>query len=133
MGLLTFDGVTLETLERPWIPTSPGGKPFVSCVPAGRYELIYHTRPKGEEVVALINPGLAVYYLSTERPHRVGRYKILFHAANWLHEINGCVAVGQGRAITDQGPMVTRSRDAMAQVMDWLDGDDAELLIKDSE
>jgi len=133
MGVLTFGGVTLETLERPWIPTEPGGKPFESCVPAGRYMLIQHTRRNGDKVVAMVNPGLAVYYLKDDRPNGVGRYLNLLHSANWVHEIEGCIAPGLGRAVTEQGLMVTQSRKAMALIMGWLSDDAAELLIKDAE
>ena len=133
MGSLTFDGVALHTIERPWIPTHPGGKPEESCVPAGRYKLIPHTRKSGDKVRALVNPGLGVYYLKGDRPNGVGRYLILIHAANWVHQIIGCVAPGLDRAWSAKGPMVTSSRKAMKVLMKWLGDDEAEILIRDAE
>lgn len=120
-GLLTFGDVSIHTIERPWIPTHPGGKPFESCVPAGRYKLRKHTRGNGDKVLALVNPGLGVYYRGKERINDVGRYLILIHAGNWVTDVVGCIAPGIGSAVTDGGPMVTDSRKAMKLIMSWAD------------
>ena len=118
-GVLTFGDTKLFTIERPWIPTYPGGEPFESCIPAGAYDIIHHERPNGDEVLALINPGLAVFYTDDDRINDVGRYLILIHSANWADQVNGCIAPGHARSVTDRGPMVTRSRDAMRKVMSY--------------
>lgn len=125
MGRLIVDSTELHTIEQEWRPTSPGGEPNNSCVPAGRYDLIFHTRPNGDEVLALVNPGLGVYYQAEDRPRGVGRFLILIHAGNYSHDIIGCIAPGLGRA----GKMVTSSRAAMKIIM--ASGDDF-LLIKDA-
>jgi hypothetical protein len=130
-GLLHFDDHVLHTLERPWLPTDPGGRPNESCVPAGHYQLINHKRPNGDDVVALVNHGLGVYYLPDERPNGVGRSLILIHVANYVHQIVGCIAPGMGATVTDQGRMVTSSRQAMGILMDWIDGDDVDLIIEE--
>lgn len=130
LGVLSFGLQSMYTIERPWIPTHPGGKPGESCVPAGQYELIPHTRPNGDKVLALINPGLGVYYLAGDRFHGVGRYLILIHAGNWAHDVIGCIAPGLSRATSNEGPMVTKSRDAMEQLMDFVDREYAEILIR---
>ena len=117
-GSLVFDGLSLYTIERPWIPTDPGGKPF-------QYLLRPHTRRNGDEVVALVNPGLGVYYQVDDRPNDVGRYKCLFHSANWSHQLSGCIAPGIDRADSAQGPMVTSSRAAMRSLMEYIGGDAA--------
>lgn len=126
-GRIVFAETTLFSMERPWIPTEPGGKPRKSCVPAGLYELRHHTRPNGDESLALINHGLGVYYLSEDR--EVGRYLILIHAGNWVSDVIGCIAPGLERADSSKGPMVTNSRKAMRKILDWIDGDPAELEI----
>lgn len=131
-GRMLFGDHVLHTLERPWIPTDPGGKPSSSCVPAGLYSLIWHTRPSGDVVPCLVNPGLAVYHLPAERPNGVGRSLILCHSANWVTQIEGCIAPGVGKTVTDQGPMVTNSRQAMQILTDWLGDDEAHLLIEDA-
>jgi hypothetical protein len=80
------DHESVYTLERAWDGSQPGGMPFESCVPDGEYELIPHTRPNGDEVYALRNPDLAVYYTKQERGDNPGRYLILIHSANWVEQ-----------------------------------------------
>lgn len=126
MGRLYIDDITLHTVEQEWRPTAPGGEPNNSCVPAGRYDLIPHTRPNGDKVFALVNPGLGVYYQADDRPNGVGRFLILIHAGNYSTDIVGCIAPGLGRS----GKMVTSSRAAMKKVMA---SEDDFILIKDAE
>lgn len=128
MGVLTCGGVNLHTIEKPWIPTHPGGAPFKSCVPAGMYRLVPHTRANGDKVVALVNPGLGVYYQDADR-EGAGRYLILIHSGNWSTDVVGCIAPGVDRSVSDQGPMVTKSRMAMRIIMDYLGSDEAEITI----
>ena len=131
-GFMTWPGTTLCTIEqehRP-DPNRPGGVNNNSCVDAGKYRLIPHTRPDGKEVVALINEDLGVYYLAGDRPAEGGRYLILLHIANWSHNVIGCIGPGIGKSESNQGPMVTSSKAAMNKLMDYIDGDDAELEIR---
>lgn len=130
-GFLSFDNEILATIERPWIPwDTPGGKPRESCVGEGVYDLIPHTRPNGDNVVALLNPSLGVYYTDDERPDGVGRFLILLHSGNWVTDGIGCVLPGLAFGGSPQGPMVKSSRAAMSRVMDYIDGDDAQLTIR---
>ena len=123
-GVLTFGDATLYTIERPWIATDPGGKPFQSCIPAGTYNLRPHIH-HDKEVVALVNAGHGVYYMNADRPNEVGRYKVLIHAGNWVDDVVGCIAPGKTRTMSDRGPMVTSSSDSMKRIMEYLDGDQA--------
>lgn len=107
----------LYTLERPWIEGPAGGLPFESCVPDGRYELVPHSRPNGDQVYALRNPDLGVFYTREERGTRPGRYLILLHSANWVEQIIGCIAPGLARTIAENKRMVRSSRAAMALIM----------------
>jgi len=129
-GFLSFEGSLLATIERPWIDEGPGGKPRESCVPDGTYELIPHTRPNGDDVVALVNEDLGVYYLKEALPDEGGRFLILFHIANWVENIIGCIGPGLWKTDSDKGAMVKSSRVAMKRIMDYIDGDDAELEIR---
>lgn len=117
----------LVTLERPWIPDAPGGTPNVSCVPAGVYQLVRHTRPKsGDKVLALVNAGLGVYYMPDDRPQKVGRWGILFHAATYVSHLEGCIAPGFRHAHNEKGAYVTESGAAMELIMRYVGDDDAE-------
>jgi len=111
------DGTCLSTLERPWRSGAPGGMPFESCVPDGAYRLKPHTRPNGDNVFALWNPDLHVYYTKEERGDRPGRYLILIHAANWVEQVVGCIAPGLTRTIAENKIMVRSSREAMRRIM----------------
>ena len=122
-------GAVLHTLERPWVAGMPGGMPFVSCVPDGRYSLVEHGRPNGDRVPALRNPDLGVYYSKTSVPPEGGRTLILIHAANWVDQLHGCIAPGIGSTVSDNRMMVTNSRAAMVKVMESFDNGDDELVI----
>ncbi len=131
-GFLTLPGGgVLATIERPWIEAgTPGGKPFASCVPAGVYDLIPHTRGNGAEVVALVNEFLGVYYLDDDVPDSGGRYLILMHVANWAHDVVGCIGPGLYHADNNQGRMVASSGKAMRRVMNFINGEQAQLEIR---
>ena len=131
-GFLTFPGHTLCTIEQEWRfdPSRPGGVSFNSCVPVGTYRLRPHTRPDGKNVVALVNEDLGVYYLEEDMPPEGGRYLVLMHIANWSKDVVGCIGPGLGKAESEQGPMVTSSKAAMNQIMDYIDGDEAILEIR---
>ena len=130
-GFLSFDDEILATLERPWIDEGyPGGKPFESCIPNGIYELISHARPDGKMAVALVNPELGVYRYEEDRSEGEGRYLILIHIGNWVHDIVGCIAPGLAKTTSPQGHMVTKSAKAMGRIMNFIDGDEAEIEVR---
>lgn len=118
----------LHTVEQEWRPTAPGGEPNNSCVPAGTYVLILHTRNNNrkDKVVALVNPGLGVYYKKADRPSGVGRFKILIHAGNTHNDVIGCIAPGLGR----NGQATKSSRKAMKIIMNFIGGHEAEIVIQ---
>lgn len=113
-GKLITDHGTFHTIERPWIKgPNPGGMSFESCIPDGIYQLIGHVRPNGDEVVALINEELGVWYQKDDRPDNWGRYLVLIHSGNYVDDVVGCIAPGQARTIHANKPMVTSSRNTM--------------------
>lgn len=120
-GVLRIGDEAIYTMERPWLPAMPGGVPFESCVPDGLYELVPHQRSNGDNVFALWNPDLHVYYTQDERGDKPGRYLILIHVGNYVEDVVGCIAPGMNRAIFDNRRMVTNSRKAMEKIMshDW--------------
>lgn len=132
-AFLTLPGAgVLATIEQDWLPCDahPGGTPFQSCVGPGTYELIPHTRPDGAEVLAWVNHDLGVYYLEDEMPPEGGRFLILFHVANWAHNVVGCAGPGLYHNDSNQGRMVSSSGKAMRRLMNYIDGDDATLEVR---
>lgn len=134
-GFCSWPGGVICTIERPWIDDgTPGGKPYESCIPAGVYQLKPHTRirknGKKQEVVALVNPDLGVYYLEDDMPAEGGRFLILMHIANWVKNIVGCIGPGIWKTDSTHGRMVKSSGAAMKKIMDYIDGDEAEIEIR---
>lgn len=121
LGSLSADGLELVTLERPWIadPDSPAGlagQPFVSCVPDGEYVLRPHVSEKyGTDrfVYSLENKALGVYYTDAIPPgQKYGREAVLIHPANYVRQLEGCIAVGLHHNYTVE-PTVQESDRAM--------------------
>lgn len=120
---------TLFTIEKPWIPSSTGGRagePFRSCVSAGTYSLSPFVRPNGDKVWMLSNPELDVFKLDSDVPSArkgMGRFLILIHVANRARDVVGCIGPGRTwRTDPDGTVMVTSSRDAMKELHSELDG-----------
>jgi hypothetical protein len=87
-------------------------------VPDGQYELIPYRRTNGDDVYALRNPDLGVYFTKDEKGDAPGRFKILIHSGNFVEDVVGCVCPGKGHTIYQNRPMVTSSRDAMKRIME---------------
>lgn len=100
------------TIERPWInnPLGPGGMPFQSCVPDGKYTLVSYQRSDGSYCHALKNPQLGVYVYP---PDGVGRYAVLIHAGNTVDDVVGCIAPGSTRTIHENQVFVGNSRKSL--------------------
>jgi len=120
LGVLYGDGVRLVTLERPWIPDPDNpmlaGEPHVSCVPDGEYIVRPHVSekyPTDRHAYSLENPALGVYY-STPIPagQKYGRTAVLIHNANYVRQLEGCIAVGMHHNYTVE-PTVQESVPAM--------------------
>lgn len=132
LGEILIDGQHFcYTIEQPW----RHNRRFVSCVPVGRYEVRAFTSPKYGEALVLVNPDLNVVAYH----HEAGpddRYACLVHAANWSHQLQGCIAPGDGisygqnRANVNTKPniMVTRSTVTLQALRPLLA--DQELLIR---
>lgn len=77
-GLLRLPGFACWTVERPWL----GNEPWVSCVPNGEYDLVWHPWSARD--------GMTVPMLANVPD----RSAILIHPANFPHEVQGCIGVG---------------------------------------
>lgn len=121
LGRIMISGKTFFTIERPWIPgAGKSGKKGASCVSVGTYRLTRHDSEMYPKTWALVNPSLDVYHYPWDVPRgqeASTRTAVLIHAANWAHELRGCIAPGKTRTKDAQGKwMVTRSRDAMNEI-----------------
>lgn len=121
LGVLRGTGFELQTIERPWVPSEfgAGGRKGVSCVPPGLYRLTLHDSEAHPNSFALVNPALGVFHLPSDvigSPEAEVRTAVLIHAANWAHELRGCIAPGKMRKLAGGVWMVTESRAAMREL-----------------
>lgn len=94
-GTLTIPGSTLVTLELPWEadPDHPGGAHDRSCVPVGVYTLELHDTKSHPKTFALVNRSLGVIH-EPDATFPNARVACLIHAANYPHELEGCIGLG---------------------------------------
>jgi hypothetical protein len=123
------------TIELPWRDNQKG----LSCVPDGRYQLLPFRRPSGEEAFILRNPALKVWHRDEDIPPGVvGRSLILIHAANFPHELRGCIAPGVQRGLIRSSKTglvhrgVSDSRYAMEKIRELLGKEEHTLVIRPS-
>ena len=128
-GSIYIDGLFFcNTVEQPWREN----RRFVSCVPTGTYKLEDFQSERYGDTLALSNPDLDVVVYQNDATEGQ-RYACLFHAANWSHQLQGCIAPGKNLAwATDRGHkanlMVTYSKNTLAMLLPHLRGE--ELLIR---
>ena len=84
-GEMAVGDKIIYTAERPWL----NNEPFKSCIPEGSYEVVRHRSPKFGECFSIVGDGVTIDEASGGK-----RYGILFHAANWPDQVQGCIAPG---------------------------------------
>ena len=118
-GILIAGDLRLHTIERPWVAGYPGGKPYESCIPEGKYDLLPFVRSNGDECHCLVSPSLHVYEHQSDVPASGGRFACLIHSGNWVKDVVGCIAPGLQQVIDqNRTPMVTSSRTAIRKLME---------------
>lgn len=75
-GTVEIGGYELYTVEQPWNDNKRGA----SCIPEGSYTCVpsFYHRGNYKAIEIMGVPG--------------GRTRILFHKANWPHQLRGCIA-----------------------------------------
>jgi len=111
------------TIEQPW----RDNRRFVSCIPAGEYDITPYKSPKYGDVVALVNPDLGVVAYE-EQGAETDRFACLIHAANWSHQLQGCIAPGVNiswgkDAAFKNNLMVTSSKAMLKKILPELTGE----------
>lgn len=121
MGVLLLP-TPLFTIERPWVSVKnhKGGKPFASCVPDGLYELLPFNSEKHPNTWALHQPVMDVYAEQDQVPETGGRYACLFHVANYVKNVEGCIGPGLSRVIMDNQNAVSSSGAAMSILREFI-------------
>lgn len=108
--------LNLATLECSWVknPNHPGGILGVSCIPDGEYDILPYNSPSKPHTFQLVNVSLGVY---AKRPadQPWGRDRILIHVANYVTELEGCIAVGEAHNVAT----IKDSTKALNKLRDW--------------
>ena len=80
-----------------------GNQINISCIPKGIYQAQKHFSPKNGDCISILNVK--------------GRTSIQIHSANWLHQILGCIAIGESLKNSSKGMMVTDSRNTIKRLL----------------
>lgn len=111
-GVLTLDGHTWATIEKPWM----NNKPFKSCIPTGEYTCKRGYYHRGE-------------YPAFEVTGVRDRTKILIHIANLVSDVVGCIGIGTRSGRLGDHQAVLHSKAAFNEFMALLSGEDEFKLI----
>ncbi len=107
IGILEGGGLELWTIEQPWREN----RPFQSCIPIGEYTLAPYDSDKFPGCYAVTGG-----CVSLEPDHRKERNKILFHVANTMKDVVGCIGVGTHGGWLDHLPGVRSSKVALSEM-----------------
>ena len=102
LGRLTYGEFQCFTLELPWI----NNETDISCIPkAAAYKGVKHHSSKNGDCIAITNV--------LDRTH------IQIHSANFVRQIEGCIAVGKGIQFLDGDsiPDVINSRNTLRALL----------------
>jgi hypothetical protein len=99
--------------------------PYISCVPEGVYQLVEHNSPKYGDTFALLNHALDVGVMKGDAL----RWGCLIHAANWMIQLQGCIAPGTSLGVLGGKWAVTGSRNARKRIFALIEAGDRTLEI----
>ena len=113
LGCLSIGDLELFTLELPWLDNQQN----ISCISAGKYKVTHHVSP---------THGKCLKIQDVEN-----RTHILFHVANFIKQLKGCIAPGLSMADMNQDGLidVTSSRVALNRLMKAVPPEGCELEI----
>lgn len=112
LGKLSIGDWSCFTIERPW----KNNEPNVSCIPEGVYACQPFSGTRFQDVIQLIDVPDRSY--------------ILIHVANFPHDIEGCIGVGD-RFVSDAlEPAVYNSKKTLAALMDIFNGHEERMTLK---
>lgn len=114
-NVVTDSGFQCYGMELPW----KDNKVDESCIPEGAYQCVVGESPKFGKV-----------YGVQKVP---GRSDVLFHPANWIRQLLGCIALGRAVGLVLGIKGVMSSKDAIEGFMADLEGEPFTLTVKWAE
>ena len=112
LGKLSIVDWSCFTIERPW----KNNEPNVSCIPEGVYACQPFSGTRFQDVIQVMDVPDRSY--------------ILIHVANFPHDVEGCLGVGD-RFVSDAlEPAVYNSKKTLAALMDIFNGHEERMTLK---
>mgnify|MGYP000908342658 FL=1 len=105
-GRLIYNDARFFTVERPWADNAKS----VSCIPEGVYKMEKYNSPNFGNTYAVV--GNTVSLFEDARYQRSG---ILFHVANTMDDLKGCIGLGKSLGWVNNKWAVVSSDKAMKE------------------
>ena len=112
LGKLSVGDWSCFTIERPW----KDNRPNVSFIPEGTYACQPFSGSRFQDVIQLMDVPDRSY--------------ILIHVANFPHDIEGCIGVGDRFVSDSLEPAVYNSKKTLAALMDIFNGHEERMTLK---
>jgi len=112
LGKLTIDDWSCYTIERPWKNNAPN----VSCIPEGTYACQSFSGSRFQNVIQVMDV-----------PDRTF---ILIHVANFPHDVEGCIGVGDRFVSDSLEPAVYNSKKTLANLMNAFEKNDNQMTLE---
>lgn len=109
LGMLSIEGQDNPvwfTIECPWLDNASK----ISCIPEGTYKVIPYNSSDHPDVWQILNV--------------LNRHTVLIHIGNWVHDVKGCIAVGESlcyikygsdykKAVSNSGKTIQKIKNAI--------------------
>lgn len=119
-GRLVYGENRYFTVERPW----DNNKKKISCIPEGRYKVVWYDAPTFGKTLAIVGGTVSLY----DDP-KFARSAVLFHAANTMDDLQGCIGLGRSLGFVNNKWAVTTSDKAVKEFLGLGIPDQTDLLI----
>lgn len=120
-GRLIYNDFRAFSVERPWADN----KARESCIPEGKYQVKWYDSPKFGRTLAVVGETVSLF------PDNVhARSAILFHKANTMDDLLGCIGLGKSLGYMNAKWAVTSSTLAMQEFLNLGIPDNTTLFVK---
>lgn len=120
-GRLIYNDFRAFSVERPWADN----KARESCIPEGKYQVKWYDSPKFGRTLAVVGETVSLF---PDNAH--ARSAILFHKANTMDDLLGCIGLGKSLGYMNAKWAVTSSTLAMQEFLNLGIADNTTLFVK---
>ncbi len=120
-GRLIYNDFRAFSVERPWADN----KVRESCIPEGKYQVKWYNSPTFGNTLAVVGGTVSLFPDSA-----YARSAILFHKANTMDDLLGCIGLGKSLGYINAKWAVTNSTLAMQEFLSLGIQDNTTLFVK---